>query len=106
MASDLGSSENTYLVVYIRFVVNRVAFYVPLLEDPPRVPKGLVQQRHGSRFLKYPMIKESWFPKLAWWVNNASGCCLELPPMLWLVIALLGLSVHGRLFASRSKIVE
>jgi hypothetical protein len=35
-----------------------------------------------------------------------SGCCLELPPMLWLVIALLGLSVHGRLFASRSKIVE
>jgi hypothetical protein len=35
-----------------------------------------------------------------------SGCCLELPPMLWLVIALLGLSVHGRLFASKSKIVE
>ena len=32
--SDFGSSEKTYLVVYIRFVVNRVAFYVPLLEEP------------------------------------------------------------------------
>ena len=31
---DFGSSEKTYLVVYIRFVVNRVAFYVPLLEEP------------------------------------------------------------------------
>jgi hypothetical protein len=59
-----------------------------------------------SRFLKYPIIKESWFPKLAWGVEYTSGYCLELPPMLWLVIALLGLSVHGRLFASRSKIVE
>jgi hypothetical protein len=32
--SDFGSSEKTYLVVYIRVVVNRVAFYVPLLEYP------------------------------------------------------------------------
>jgi hypothetical protein len=32
--SDFGSTENTYLVVYIRFVVNRAAFYVPLLEEP------------------------------------------------------------------------
>ena len=31
---DFGSSEKLYLVVYIRFVVNRVAFYVPLLEHP------------------------------------------------------------------------
>jgi|ERR1700680_1268889 len=30
--SDLGSSEKAYLVVYIRVVVNREAFYVPLLE--------------------------------------------------------------------------
>ena len=32
--SNFGSSEKTYFVVYIRFVVNRVAFYVPLLEEP------------------------------------------------------------------------
>jgi hypothetical protein len=32
--SDFGSSEKTYLVVYIRVVVNRVASYVPLLEEP------------------------------------------------------------------------
>src|SRR5690348_3836967 len=32
--SDFGSGEKTYLVVYIRVVLNRVAFYVPLLEYP------------------------------------------------------------------------
>ena len=30
----MGAAKKTYLVVYIRFVVNRVAFYVPLLEEP------------------------------------------------------------------------
>jgi hypothetical protein len=60
-----------------------------------------------SRFLKYPIIKESCFPKLAWWVNTpavaAPGIASDVVAG---DIALLGLSVHGRLFASRSKIVE
>jgi hypothetical protein len=60
---------------------------------------------------------EAYFPQQA---SDVLGVAMELiakqvkgsksrrslPPLLWLVIALLGLSVHGRLFASRSKIVE
>ena len=38
--SDFGSSEKRYLVVYIRVVVNRVASYVPLLEEPPAYRSG------------------------------------------------------------------
>jgi hypothetical protein len=72
----------------------------------PSVPKGLVQQRHAIPILKVSDHQRKLVSEIGLVGEYTSGCCLELPPMLWLVIALLGLSVHGRLFASRSKIVE
>jgi integrase len=55
--SDFGSSEKTYLVVYIRFVVNRVAFYVPLLEGPKT-------ERFSRTEGKTPAFVEGEVPKL------------------------------------------
>ena len=63
-------------------------------------------QRHAIPILKVSDHQRKLVSEIGLVGEYTSGCCLELPPMLWLVIALLGLSVHGRLFASRSKIVE
>jgi hypothetical protein len=61
---------------------------------------------HAITILKVSDHQRKLVSEIGFVGEYTSGCCLELPPMLWLVIALLGLSVHGRLFASRSKIVE
>ena len=47
------SSKKTYLVVYIWFVVNRVAFYAPLLEHPLSSPAEARKD--------HPSVSEWWY---------------------------------------------
>jgi len=52
----------------------------------PSVPKGLVQQRHAIPILKVSDHQRKLVSEIGLVGEYTSGCCLELPPMLWLVM--------------------